>query len=135
MFGGRSVEHDVSIITGLQACEVLDARHEPVPLYIDRDGRWFAGESLRDIDTYRADTLKAEPVVFDIGSGLLRSQPVEQRRGMFGRGEAAARRINMSMSSSRPPMARRARTAACRARSSWPTCPTAARRSRRPCWR
>ncbi len=86
MFGGRSVEHDVSIITGLQACEVLDARHEPVPLYIDRDGRWFAGESLRDIDTYRADTLKAEPVVFDIGSGLLRSQPVEQRRGMFGRG-------------------------------------------------
>jgi D-alanine-D-alanine ligase len=87
VFGGRSVEHDVSIITGLQACEVLAARHEPVPLYIDRDGRWFAGQSLRDIDTYRAaGGVDAEPVVFDIGSGRLRSRPVEQRRGMFGRG-------------------------------------------------
>jgi D-alanine-D-alanine ligase len=86
VFGGRSVEHDVSIITGLQACEVLDARHEPVPLYIDRQGRWFAGDSLRDIETYRTDTLDAEPVVFDIGSGRLRPQPAEQRRGMFGRG-------------------------------------------------
>ena len=91
MFGGRSVEHDVSIITGLQACEVLDARHEPVPLYIDRDGRWFAGEPLRDIDTYRAaGGVDAEAVVFDIGSGLLRSQPVAQRRGMFGRGAGAS---------------------------------------------
>ncbi|HEX3833623.1 MAG TPA: D-alanine--D-alanine ligase family protein [Solirubrobacteraceae bacterium] len=86
VFGGRSVEHDVSIITGLQACEVLDARHQPVPLYIDRHGRWFAGDSLRAIETYRADTLDAEPVVFDIGSGLLRSPAVEQRRGVFGRG-------------------------------------------------
>jgi D-alanine-D-alanine ligase len=87
VFGGRSVEHDVSIITGLQACEVLDARHEPVPLYMDREGRWFAGDQLRDIDTYRAGTVEAEPVVLDVGSGLLRSQAAE-RRGMFGRGTA-----------------------------------------------
>ena len=87
VFGGRSVEHDVSIITGLQACEVLDARHEPVPLYMDRQGRWFAGEQLRDIETYTSGTLDAEPVVLDVGSGLLRSQAPE-RRGMFGRGGA-----------------------------------------------
>ncbi len=87
VFGGRSVEHDVSIITGLQACEVLDARHEPVPLYMDREGRWFAGDQLRDIDAYRSGTVDAEPVVLDVGSGLLRSQATE-RRGMFGRGGA-----------------------------------------------
>jgi D-alanine-D-alanine ligase len=87
VFGGRSVEHDVSIITGLQACEVLDARHEPVPLYMDREGRWFVGDQLRDIDTYRSGTVDAEPVVLDVGSGLLRSQATE-RRGMFGRGGA-----------------------------------------------
>lgn len=92
MFGGRSVEHDVSIITGLQACEVLSARHEPVPLYMDRDGRWFAGEHLRDIDTYREGTIEAEPVVLDVGSGLLRSQPAE-RRGRFGRGGAGQSRF------------------------------------------
>jgi D-alanine-D-alanine ligase len=85
VFGGRSVEHDVSIITGLQACNVLDARHEPVALYMDRDGRWFAGDSLRNIETYREGIVDAEPVVLDVGSGVLRSQPA-QRRGMFGRG-------------------------------------------------
>ena len=98
MFGGRSVEHDVSIITGLQACEVLDARHEPVPLYIDRDGRWFSGPSLRDIDTYRAATLDAEPVVLDVGRGTLRAQPEPPRRGMFGRGgggEAPEQRLDV----------------------------------------
>jgi D-alanine-D-alanine ligase len=86
VFGGRSVEHDVSIITGLQACGVLDARHEPVPLYIDREGRWFTGEQLRDIETYRAGTLDADPVVLDVGSGMLRSPSEQPRRGMFGRG-------------------------------------------------
>lgn len=72
VFGGRSVEHDVSIITGLQACETLDARHAPVPLYVDRQGRWFSGAALRDIATYRADTLTADPVMLDLATGLVR---------------------------------------------------------------
>jgi D-alanine-D-alanine ligase len=54
-FGGRSVEHDVSIITGLQALEVLGERHQPVPIYISRSGRWFTGEALRDLASYQAD--------------------------------------------------------------------------------
>jgi D-alanine-D-alanine ligase len=87
VFGGRSVEHDVSIITGLQACEVLDARHEPVPLYIDREGRWFTGDSLRRIETYQQDALDAQPVSLDLGSGVLRL-PETRKRGMFDRGPA-----------------------------------------------
>ena len=98
MFGGRSVEHDVSIITGLQACEVLDARHEAVPIYIDREGRWFSGPSLRRIDTYRAPTLDADPVTLDLGSGVLRSAAASgpaapaRRRGLLrgGSGDAPA---------------------------------------------
>ena len=93
MFGGRSVEHDVSIITGLQACEALQERHQPVPLYIDRDGRWFTGASLRDIAAYRADTLAATPVSLDLSTGTLRAggqgtdaPPEERRRGIFGGG-------------------------------------------------
>lgn len=92
VFGGRSVEHDVSIITGLQACEVLSARHEPVPLYMDREGRWFAGDQLRDIEAYRGAAFDAEPVVLDLGSGLLRSQAAE-RRGRFGRGGGGGSRF------------------------------------------
>jgi D-alanine-D-alanine ligase len=92
VFGGRSVEHDVSIITGLQACEALSERHEPVPLYIDRDGRWFTGSSLRDLATYRTDTLAATPVILDLSTGTLRqapdttAAPEERRRGIFGGG-------------------------------------------------
>jgi D-alanine-D-alanine ligase len=96
VFGGRSVEHDVSIITGLQACEALGERHEPVPLYIDRDGRWFTGASLRDLATYRADTLAATPVTLDLSTGTLRpgaagAPPEERRRGIFGGGGARGR--------------------------------------------
>jgi D-alanine-D-alanine ligase len=52
-FGGRSVEHDVSIITGLQALEVLGERHHPIPIYIARSGRWYTGDALRDLSTYQ----------------------------------------------------------------------------------
>ena len=93
MFGGRSVEHDVSIITGLQACEALEGRHEPVPLYIDRAGRWFSGAVLREIDTYRRDALGADPVVLDLSTGLLRpagaAAQTPRRRGLLRGGGAA----------------------------------------------
>ncbi len=56
IFGGRSVEHDVSVVTGNQVMNACDpARYEIVPLYIDREGRWFTGESLRDLKSYEKD--------------------------------------------------------------------------------
>ncbi len=54
-FGGRSVEHDVSIITGLQALDVLSERHAPIPIYIARSGRWYTGEALRELSVYQRD--------------------------------------------------------------------------------
>ncbi|MGC2373077.1 MAG: D-alanine--D-alanine ligase family protein [Solirubrobacteraceae bacterium] len=54
-FGGRSVEHDVSIVTGLQALSVLEERHSPVPIYIARSGRWYTGEALRELSVYQRD--------------------------------------------------------------------------------
>lgn len=54
-FGGRSVEHDVSIITGLQALEVLAERHRSVPIYIARSGRWYTGDALRDLSVYQRE--------------------------------------------------------------------------------
>jgi D-alanine-D-alanine ligase len=71
-FGGRSVEHDVSIITGLQAVEVLSERHRPLPIYISRSGSWYAGDGLRDIAGYRADRAPQAPEVsFDLHRGRL----------------------------------------------------------------
>ena len=72
-FGGRSVEHDVSIITGLQAFEVLSERHRPIPIYIARSGRWYTGDALRDLALYQSDgeDPPAEEVHFDLHRGRL----------------------------------------------------------------
>ena len=53
IFGGRSVEHEVSIVTAHQLMAVLAERHEVVPVYISREGRWFTGSGLQDLDVYR----------------------------------------------------------------------------------
>jgi len=54
IFGGRSVEHDVSIVTGQQIMQACDPqRYEVVPLYITRDGKWYTGASLREIKNFK----------------------------------------------------------------------------------
>ncbi len=54
IFGSRSAEHDVSVITGLQALENADTKkYNAFPVYISRTGEWFVGEPLRSIETYR----------------------------------------------------------------------------------
>ena len=53
VFGGRSVEHDVSIVTAHQVMEALAGRHEVVPVYVARDGRWFCSPRLNDLDVHR----------------------------------------------------------------------------------
>ncbi len=54
LFGGRSVEHEVSIISGLQAYAALDReKYEPVVLYIGKDGGFYTGEGLDTIEFYR----------------------------------------------------------------------------------
>lgn len=70
-FGGRSVEHDVSIITGIQAVEVLSQRHRPLPIYIARSGRWYVGEELRDLSSYAQSEPKGIEVTFDLHEGRL----------------------------------------------------------------
>lgn len=56
IFGGRSVEHDVSVVTGQQIMRAFPAeKYEVVPLYIDRAGRWFTGEPLTEIKTFQED--------------------------------------------------------------------------------
>ncbi len=53
IFGGRSVEHEVSIITAIQAINKIDlAKYEVIPIYIDKEGRWYTGRMLLDIEIY-----------------------------------------------------------------------------------
>ena len=56
LFGGKSVEHEVSIITGYQVIAAADAaRYEVIPVYLDRDNLWFIGDELKDISFFRQD--------------------------------------------------------------------------------
>ncbi|MDD4797394.1 MAG: D-alanine--D-alanine ligase, partial [Eubacteriales bacterium] len=53
VFGSRSVEHDVSIITAVQLMKNADAsKYHIVPLYITQQGVWYTGEKLLDVRFY-----------------------------------------------------------------------------------
>ncbi len=54
IFGGRSVEHEVSIISAIQAINAIDKEeYEVVPLYISKEGSWYSGEDLLEIEHYK----------------------------------------------------------------------------------
>ncbi len=54
LFGGCSVEHEVSIITAVQAMEYFDKeKYEVIPIYIDKNRRWFTGENLLKMDSFK----------------------------------------------------------------------------------
>lgn len=54
-FGGESVEHEISVITGVLVANSLDkTKFNPVPVYADEKGRWFTGEILLNPDNYKA---------------------------------------------------------------------------------
>jgi D-alanine-D-alanine ligase len=53
LFGGRSVEHEVSIISAHQAMDALEvAGYDLLPVFIDKGGAWFAGRGLYNLKQY-----------------------------------------------------------------------------------
>ena len=69
VFGGRSVEHDVSIITAQQVMAVLAERHDVEPVYIDGNGRWWSGESLLHIQSFASQPpVGANPLELRLGA-------------------------------------------------------------------
>ncbi len=52
-FGGKSVEHDVSIITGRQVLNNIDTtKYNVIPIYIDKKNKWWTGDDLHLQQTY-----------------------------------------------------------------------------------
>ena len=53
-FGGRSVEHEISVISALQAINAFDkSKYNIIPVYITKQGRWVTGQELLDISNYK----------------------------------------------------------------------------------
>jgi len=54
IFGSRSVESEVSIVTALQLMENIDkSKYDVVPVFIAKDGEWYTGEPLKSMDFMR----------------------------------------------------------------------------------
>ena len=53
-FGGRSVEHEISVISALQAINAFDPqKYEVFPIYISKQGKWYTGKELLDVSNYK----------------------------------------------------------------------------------
>ena len=89
-FGSRRCEHDVSIVSALQCIEATKAAGFNVtPVYISRDGLWYTGEPLENIETFREFnpmTKGITRVTLDVtaNAGDLWAWP-PQRAGLFAK--------------------------------------------------
>ena len=54
IFGGRSVENEISVMTAAQTMAAMnEEKYNIVPIYISKEGHWYTGEKLRTTDNYR----------------------------------------------------------------------------------
>ncbi len=54
IFGGETVEHEVSIISAIQAIEHINKdKYDIVPIYITKDRIWYTGKMLMELDIYK----------------------------------------------------------------------------------
>ena len=91
IFGSRTCEHEVSIISAVQLMRSADReKYDVIPIYISQKGEWFTGEALLDIktytpfDPYRKGIL---PVHLDLTAGSGALMHYAPAKGLFGGGK------------------------------------------------
>lgn len=53
-FGGKATEHEVSVISGIQATRHINQeKYEVVPIYISKDERYYIGKDIDQVKAYR----------------------------------------------------------------------------------
>ncbi len=90
IFGSRSTEHDVSIITAIASIIKpleLTKQYKVEPVYIAKNGAWYWDERLKDISLYRSGQIKdflhktaPASVQFDGGMTLVKSSGIAGRK-------------------------------------------------------
>ena len=54
MFGGKTVEHEVSVISGIQALKSMDTdKYEVIPVYMTKENDMYTGPDIGKIESYR----------------------------------------------------------------------------------
>lgn len=99
-FGGRSVEHEISVLSALQAINAMDTeKYNIVPIYITKQGRWFTGPALLDIKNYKdlksieqkATEVYMRPVYGDFNLYEIKAG------GMFSKGQRIVSEIHVAI--------------------------------------
>ncbi|MDY2987398.1 MAG: D-alanine--D-alanine ligase family protein, partial [Peptoniphilus sp.] len=85
VFGGRSVEHEVSVITGMQVVENMDKKYNAVPLYVTKEGKFLCGESLKNFKTFKQGDFSEAFEVFFKPQDQYLYREVTQKSGLFGK--------------------------------------------------
>ena len=78
VFGSRSAEHDVSIVTAIVSIIKpleLTGDYNVIPVYISKDGNWYSDNKLKDINVYSGDKLTSllshlKPISLGFSNGL-----------------------------------------------------------------
>lgn len=90
--GGRSPEHDVSVVTGLQAFNALDrGKFDPFLVYVSLTGEWYVGEALADRASYiptpetrrKLTKVSLDTNADPMGKGHL----IPAKKGLFGKAD------------------------------------------------
>ena len=91
MFGSRSCEHEVSIISAVQLMRAArTADYDVIPIYISKKGEWFTGAPLMDISTYTPfdeNRKGIQRVQLDLTAGSRALTAIQQGKGLFGKTE------------------------------------------------
>ena len=80
LFGGRSLEHDVSVVSGLQILNAVDPElFSPMPVYIDQAMRWWIGDDIWHTEAFKGggpDRSRLTEVTLSAGFGTSMLSPV-----------------------------------------------------------
>ena len=83
VFGGRSVEHEISVISALQAAQSINReKYDVIPVYMTKDNVFLTGPDVGNIEAYRnikALTASSSPVYFVRENGRVLLKNVKHR--------------------------------------------------------
>ena len=89
IFGSRSCEREVSIISAVQLMRHADReKYDVIPVYIDESGNWYTGEKLTDIASFkpfRPESAGVTRVFPDLSSGSGALLTVNKGSGLFAK--------------------------------------------------
>lgn len=62
VFGGKSVEHEVSIISGTQLIENMDrSKYQPIPIYLSKDNEFYYAKEMEKVSFFKVPDLSRIP--------------------------------------------------------------------------